>query len=219
MKIEGEMARAAGIAEVFAAVGQPARIVPIGDDRFMAVLERPERLAANPSSALTSPAERIAPPSGSVATLCIDPWLLAGSCQPLQIEVGDFAKGAQIELGVCLSGARVAVKERLEAVTGERISALEGIGEDVRREGKAGREAAPEGRERERDRHEGPAVRRIEAARERDAKAAREKAAPVGNRAAPSAPDREVGRDAPQRKTPEPELPAKTRVREMDLGM
>ena len=43
---------------------QPARIVPIEDDRFMPVLERPERLAANPSSALTIPAERIAPPSG-----------------------------------------------------------------------------------------------------------------------------------------------------------
>ena len=112
-----------------------------------------------------------------------------------------------------------ALKERLEVVTGERISALEGIGEDVRREREARREAAPEGRERERDRREDPAVQRIEAARERDAKAAREKAAPVGNGAAPSAPDREVGREAPQRKMPEPELPAKTRVREMDLGM
>ncbi len=64
MKSEGEMARAAGIADAFAAVGQPARIVPTGDDRVMPVPAQPERLAADPNSALTSPAERIAPPSG-----------------------------------------------------------------------------------------------------------------------------------------------------------
>ena len=64
MKIEGEMARAARIANVFAAIGQLARIIPIEDDRFMPVLERLERLAADPSCALMISAERIAPPSG-----------------------------------------------------------------------------------------------------------------------------------------------------------
>ncbi|MDE0433014.1 MAG: ATP-binding domain-containing protein, partial [Bryobacterales bacterium] len=112
-----------------------------------------------------------------------------------------------------------ALKERLEAVTGERISALEGIGEDVRERREAGREAAPDGKERARDRAEDSAARRIEVERERDEKAAREKAAPAGDRAAPSSPDRNVGRKAPQRKAPEPEPAAKTKVREMDLGL
>ena len=110
-----------------------------------------------------------------------------------------------------------ALRERLEAVTGERISALEGIGEAVRPEREAGQEAAPDGKERERDRTEDSAIGRIEAARERDEKAAREKAAPARDRAAPPSPDREVGREAPQRKAPEP--PTKTKVREMDLGL
>ena len=96
-----------------------------------------------------------------------------------------------------------ALKERLEAVTGERISALEGIGEDVR----------------ERDRHDESAAKRIEVERERDEKAAREKTAPARSGAAPSSPDRNVGREAPQRKAPEPEPPAKAKVREMDLGL
>ena len=112
-----------------------------------------------------------------------------------------------------------ALKERLEAVTGERLSALEGIGESVRAEREAGREAGGDARERPRDRAEDPAIRRLEAARERDEKAAREKAAPTRDRAAPSSPDREAGREAPRRKAPEPEPPAKTRVREMDLGL
>ena len=112
-----------------------------------------------------------------------------------------------------------ALRERLEAVTGERISALEGVGEDVRPEREAGREAAPAGRERERDRHEDSASRRIEVVRERDEIAARQKAAQVRDRAAPSSPDRNVGRGAPQRKASEPEPPAKTKVREMDLGL
>ena len=113
-----------------------------------------------------------------------------------------------------------ALKERLEAVTGERISALEGIGEDVRREREAGREAAPEGMARERDRAEESAVRRIEVERGRDEKAAREKAAPAKDRAAaPATPDRNAGREAPQRKVPVAEPPAKTKVREMDLGL
>ncbi|MYG50819.1 MAG: hypothetical protein F4204_00270 [Rhodospirillaceae bacterium] len=110
-----------------------------------------------------------------------------------------------------------ALKERLEAVTGERISALEGIGEDVRREREAGRETAPDGKERERDRAEDSAIRQVEVVRERDEKAAREKAAPARDRAAPSSPDRNVGREAPQRKAPEP--PAKAKVREMDFGL
>ncbi|MCY4028860.1 MAG: AAA family ATPase [Acidobacteria bacterium] len=111
-----------------------------------------------------------------------------------------------------------ALKERLEAVTGERVSALEGIGEDVRREREAGREAGPDGKERARDRAEDSAARRIETAHERDEKAAREKAVPAGDRAAPSSPDRNVGREAPQRKAPEPEPPAKSEVRESRVG-
>ena len=80
-----------------------------------------------------------------------------------------------------------ALKERLEAVTGERLSALEGIGEDVRPRREAGREAGPEAKEHER------------------------------GRSAPSSPDGDVGREAPQRKAPEPEPSAK--VREMNLGL
>ena len=107
-----------------------------------------------------------------------------------------------------------ALKERLEAVTGERISALEGIGEDVRREREAGREAAPEGKDRERDRAEDSALRRIEVERGRGEKAAREKTAAVRGRAAPTAPDRNASREAPVA-----EPPAKTKVREIDLGL
>ena len=112
-----------------------------------------------------------------------------------------------------------ALRERLEAVTGERISALEGIGEDVRREREAARQAGPGDKERERDRREDPAAKRIEVERERDEKAARQKAAPARDGAAPSSPDRNVGREAPQRKAPAPEPPAKTKVREMDFGL
>ncbi len=112
-----------------------------------------------------------------------------------------------------------ALRERLEAVTGERISAFEGIGEDVRPEREAGREAPPAGKERERDRAEDSVIRKIEVERGRDEKAAGQKAAPARDRAAPSSPDRNVGREAPQRKAPEPEPPAKTRVREMDLNL
>ena len=112
-----------------------------------------------------------------------------------------------------------ALKERLEAVTGERISALEGIGEDVRERAERGRDAAPDGKERERDRAEDSAVKRIEVERERDEKAARQKAAPARDGAAPSSSDRRVGREAAQRKAPEPEPPAKAKVREMDLGL
>ena len=111
-----------------------------------------------------------------------------------------------------------ALKERLEAVTGERISALEGIGEDVRERAERGRDAEPEAKERERDRLEDPATKRIEVERERDEKAAREKAAPARDRAAPSSPDRNVGREAPQRKAPELK-PERAKGRDLDLGL
>ena len=113
----------------------------------------------------------------------------------------------------------VALKERLEAVTGERISALEGIGEDVRERAGRGRDAGPEVQVRERERHEDPATKRIEVERERNEKAARQKAAPARDGTAPSSPDRDVGREAPQRKAPKPEPPAKSKVREMDLSL
>ncbi|MCY4407516.1 MAG: ATP-binding domain-containing protein, partial [Rhodospirillaceae bacterium] len=113
----------------------------------------------------------------------------------------------------------LALKERLEAVTGERLSALEGIGESVRIEREAGREAGEDARERARDRADDPAIRRLEAVRERDDKGAREKAAPTRDGPAPSSPDREAGREAPRRKAPEPEPPAKGKVREFDLGL
>ena len=111
-----------------------------------------------------------------------------------------------------------ALKERLEAVTGERISALEGIGEDMRREREATRQAGPSDKERERDRAEDPAARRIEVEREREEKAAREKAAPARDGAAPSSPDRNVGREAPQRKAPELK-PERAKGRDLDLGL
>ena len=112
-----------------------------------------------------------------------------------------------------------ALKERLEAITGERFSALEGIGEDVRRERETGRNAVPDGKERERDRAEDSAVKRIETARERDERDARQKTAAARDKAAPSSPDRNIGRETPQRKAPAPEPPAKAKVREFDLGM
>ena len=84
-----------------------------------------------------------------------------------------------------------ALKERLEAVTGERISALEGIGESVRPERLRGREqagkASPD-RERSDLETSGPPStdRRIESLRSR---------------------------------SPEPELPAREKPLEMDLGL
>ena len=82
-----------------------------------------------------------------------------------------------------------ALKERLEAVTGERISALEGIGETVRPE------------------------------RSKDARAALKKEGPDRDRAAPPSPDKEIGRDLAQQKAPEPEPPAKGKRVEMDMGL
>ena len=49
MKIEGEMARSAKIANVFAAIGLLAKIVPIEDDRFIPTLRRLEKWAADPN--------------------------------------------------------------------------------------------------------------------------------------------------------------------------
>ena len=82
-----------------------------------------------------------------------------------------------------------ALKERLEAVTGERISALEGIGESVRRE--HGKDA---GKALDKDRREAGST-------------------------APSSPDREIGRESPERKTPEPEPPAQGKRIEMEMGL
>lgn len=58
------------------------------------------------------------------------------------------------------------LRKRLEAVTGERASALAGAGEEVHRE----REAVVDDKARERDRHENSALRRIDTARKRDDK-------------------------------------------------
>ena len=82
-----------------------------------------------------------------------------------------------------------ALKERLEAVTGERISALEGIGETVRPE------------------------------RGREGKAPLEKQGPDRGKAAPASPDREVGREPSRHKAPEPEPPARAKRVEMDMGL
>ena len=68
-----------------------------------------------------------------------------------------------------------ALKERLEAVTGERISALEGIGESVQRE------------------------------HGKDARTALDKERREAGSTVPSSPDREIGRESPERKAPEPE--------------
>ncbi len=82
-----------------------------------------------------------------------------------------------------------ALKERLEAVTGERISALEGIGEKVQRE------------------------------HGKDAGAAVDRDRPEAGPTAPSSPDREIGRESPERKAPEPEPPARGKGIELDMGL
>ncbi len=80
-----------------------------------------------------------------------------------------------------------ALKERLEAVTGERISALEGIGERVQRE------------------------------HGKDASVSLDKERSEAGSTAPSSPDREIGRESPERKAPEP--PARGKRIEMEMGM
>ena len=86
-----------------------------------------------------------------------------------------------------------ALKERLEAVTGERISALEGIGESV----------CPE-----RGREHG-----------KDGKASPDREREDRERAAPSPPDREIEPEPSRDKAPEPEPPARGKGRDMDLSL
>lgn len=88
-----------------------------------------------------------------------------------------------------LSPARRALRERLEAVTGERISALEGIGEAVRPERGLDKNAVPD--------------------RER----------PGPGATAPSPPERELDREPPRGKAPEPEPPAPGERIDMDLSL
>ena len=85
-----------------------------------------------------------------------------------------------------------ALKERLEAVTGERISALEGIGESIRPERKRGQE--------------------------KDGKASldRERSSPEAS-TTPSR-GKEIEPELSHHKAPEPEPPAKGKRIEMDLG-
>ncbi len=82
-----------------------------------------------------------------------------------------------------------ALRERLEAVTGERISALEGIGEVVRPE------------------------------RERDEKATPDRERPGPGTAAPSSPEKELDREPSRGKTPEPEPPVREKRIDMDLSL
>ena len=86
-----------------------------------------------------------------------------------------------------------ALKERLEAGTGERISALEGIGESVRAE-----------REREHGK-DGKALPGVER--------------PCPGAAAPPSPEREIEPSMSRRKAPEHEPPAGGKRVEMDLGL
>ena len=82
-----------------------------------------------------------------------------------------------------------ALRERLETVTGERISALEGIGETVRPE------------------------------RELDGKASLDRERPDRGTAVPPSPDKDIGRDLPPDKAPEPKPPAREKRIDMDLSM
>ncbi len=86
-----------------------------------------------------------------------------------------------------------ALRERLEAVTGERISALEGIGEGVRPE-----------REREHG---------------KDEKAPLDRERPGPEAAAPPSPEKEIEPELSRQKAPEPEPPAKGKRIEMDMGL
>ena len=83
----------------------------------------------------------------------------------------------------------VALGERLETVTGERLSALEGIGEAFRPE------------------------------RETDRKASLDREGPDRETAAPSSPDKDIGRGSSPDKAPEPEPPAREKRNDMDLGL
>ena len=82
-----------------------------------------------------------------------------------------------------------ALKERLEAVTGERISALDGIGESVRPEHGKDTRASLDRERRDRE------------------------------TAAPPSPDKGIEHEAVPGKAPEPEPPSRGKVVEMDMGM
>ena len=86
-----------------------------------------------------------------------------------------------------------ALRERLEAVTGERISALEGIGESVRPE------------------------REPERGKDREASHEKERERPKAP--APSPPDREIEPEVSRQKAPEPEPTDKGKRFEMDLSL
>ena len=82
-----------------------------------------------------------------------------------------------------------ALRKRLEAVTGKRVSAVEGIGEFLRSE------------------------------RERDEKATPNRERPDRGAAAPSPPERELDRGSSHGKAPEPEPPARGKRIDMDLSL
>ncbi len=84
-----------------------------------------------------------------------------------------------------------ALRERLEAVTGERISALEGIGESVQTE-----------REHEKEGKTSPGLER-----------------PSPEASTPPSPDREIEPALSRDRVPEPEPPAREKRIEMDLGL
>jgi len=85
------------------------------------------------------------------------------------------------------------LKERLEAVTGERISALEGIGESIRPERERGQE---------KDGKAQPGV---------------ERSSPRAS--APPSPEKEIEPEMSRQKAPEPEPPARGKAIEMDMGL
>ena len=113
-----------------------------------------------------------------------------------------------------------ALREQLEAVTGERIAALEAIGETVRPDierdpGRAADSDRKDGRQRERE-----PERAAGRARDRSTEAAknREKAAPDGRSGLERGADAGIGKSRQPAKTPEP--PSRGRDRgDMDLGM
>ena len=82
-----------------------------------------------------------------------------------------------------------ALKERLEAVTGERISALEGIGESVRPE------------------------------RELDGKASPDRERPSPEASTPPSPDKGIEPSISRDRAPEPEPPAREKRVELDFGL
>ena len=82
-----------------------------------------------------------------------------------------------------------ALKERLEAATGERVSALEGIGEAVQRE------------------------------HEKDGQACLDRERPDRESSAPFSPDREIEHEVSPGQAPEPEPPVREQGIDMDMGL